>query len=213
MRLKTRLFGPLLRLTLVLPMLVMAPAALSKTILVLGDSISAGYGIAEEEGWVALWQQSLGDQHLVVNGSISGETTAGGLARLPQLLQTHKPDFVLIELGGNDGLRGYPVRAMRENLEKMIALSEQAGAVPLLMQIRIPPNYGARYSKQFFDAYARVAEENDVVLLPFFLEPLVDDLPRYIQEDGIHPRAIAQPLMMEEVRKAVAPLLSATAKE
>jgi acyl-CoA thioesterase-1 len=182
--------------TLALP-LHAAPA--SQTILVLGDSLSAGYGLNEDEGWVALFKQKLkreGFSQTVVNASVSGETTAGGLARLPALLQRHRPQLVLIELGGNDGLRALPLKAMRANLEQMISLSRQADAVPAVFEMRIPSNYGAAFADAFYKSFAEVARSQKATLVPFFLAPIVGR-PGQFQEDGIHPSAAAQPQMLD----------------
>jgi acyl-CoA thioesterase-1 len=172
-------------------------------IVVLGDSISAAYGMNIEQGWVHLWAQSLQDRARVINASISGETTAGGLARLPALLNTHEPDLVIIELGGNDGLRGYPVSQLKRNLSEMITLSQNAGAQVGLIPMKIPPNYGAAYTEKFFQAFTQVANDHSVTLLPFFLEN-VAPAPALMQADGIHPKAGAQALLLQ----ALEPVLS-----
>ena len=175
----------------------------------MGDSISAGYGIQREEGWVELLARSL-DQaeypHTVINGSISGETTGGGLARLPQALDTHNPDVVVIELGGNDGLRGYPTDMVRSNLKQMVELSLASEAKVLLVGMQIPPNYGPRYTEAFFDMYADVADETGVALVPFFLEEVALS-PGMMQSDGIHPTAEAQPLLLDTLWRYLEPLL------
>lgn len=178
-------------------------------ILVMGDSISAGYGIQREAGWVNLLVENLARAeypHQVINGSISGETTGGGLARLPQALETHDPDVVIIELGGNDGLRGYPTERVRENLREMVTLSLADDRQVLLVGMQIPPNYGPRYTSAFFNMYAEVAEETGVSLVPFFLEA-VALTPGLMQSDGIHPTADAQPLLLETLWEYLAPLL------
>ncbi len=178
-------------------------------ILVMGDSISAGYGIQREEGWVELLSRSLNQAeypHEVINGSISGETTGGGLARLPQALDTHSPEIVVIELGGNDGLRGYPTDLVRSNLKEMVELSLAQDAKVLLVGMQIPPNYGPRYTEAFFSMYEEVAAETGVALLPFFLEK-VALTPGLMQSDGIHPTAEAQPLLLETLWDYLVPLL------
>jgi acyl-CoA thioesterase-1 len=178
-------------------------------ILVMGDSISAGYGIQREEGWVELLSRSLNQAeypHVVINGSISGETTGGGLARLPQALDTHTPAVVVIELGGNDGLRGYPTDLVRSNLKQMVELALAQDAKVLLVGMQIPPNYGPRYTQAFFSMYAEVADETGVALLPFFLEKVALE-PRLMQSDGIHPTAEAQPLLLETLWDYLVPLL------
>jgi len=179
--------------------------ASARTLLVLGDSLSAAYGLPEEAGWVALLAGRLpGDR--VVNASVSGETTAGGLARLPALLEQWRPDWVLLELGGNDGLRGLPPAHTRNNLARMIELSRAAGAQVLLIGIRLPPNYGQAYVQAFERIYPELAESHDVPLVPFLLEG-VATRPGLMQPDGIHPRAEAQPLMLENVWRTLAPRL------
>lgn len=175
----------------------------------MGDSISAGYGIQREEGWVELLSRSLNQAefpHVVINGSISGETTGGGLARLPQALDTHTPAVVVIELGGNDGLRGYPTDLVRSNLKQMVELSLAQDAKVLLVGMQIPPNYGPRYTEAFFSMYEEVADETGVALLPFFLEKVALE-PGLMQSDGIHPTAEAQPLLLETLWGYLLPLL------
>jgi acyl-CoA thioesterase-1 len=194
-----------------LPMLGTAaptPAAAPK-ILVLGDSISAGYGLAANEGWVSLLQNRLKTQgygYRVVNASVTGETTTGGLARLPRALSLHQPVIVVIELGGNDGLRGLPLDTSRANLQKMIDLSRSAGAAVLLLGMKIPPNYGPRYASEFENLYADLARRNKLAFEPFFLDKiaLADGM---MQEDGIHPTAKAQPIMLETLWPRLRPLL------
>ncbi|WP_461481427.1 arylesterase [Porticoccus sp.] len=177
------------------------------TLLVLGDSISAGYGIDRGKGWVELLQQQLGDDHRVINASISGDTTGGGLSRLKTLVEEHHPQFVLIELGGNDGLRGYPVLRMKQNLRAMIDLSRQCDVQPILFAMRIPPNYGKRYSDQFAAAYTELAEEEQVPLLPFLFDDIASDS-NLLQEDGIHPTEQAQPLITARALKLLNPILN-----
>ncbi len=175
----------------------------------MGDSISAGYGIQRDEGWVALLSENLSQAeypHVVVNASISGETTGGGLARLPQALETHSPAVVVIELGGNDGLRGYPTDMVRSNLKQMVTLSLEKDARVLLVGMQIPPNYGPRYTEAFFELYEGVASETGVALVPFFLED-VALAPGLMQADGIHPTADAQPLLLETLWRYLEPLL------
>jgi acyl-CoA thioesterase-1 len=180
-------------------------------ILVIGDSLSAGYGLAAGEGWVDLLQRRLADRgypHRVVNASISGDTTRGGLARLPRALKIHDPSILIIELGGNDGLRGIPVDEFRRNLERMIELGEAAGAEVVVAGIRLPPNYGPGYSKKFQDAQAAAA--SNVAFVPFILEGVALE-PGMMQADGIHPTAAAQPRMLENVWEALGPLVGAEA--
>lgn len=197
---------PLRPLLLTLSLLLALPAY-SATLLVLGDSISAGYGIDRGKGWVELLQQQLGEQHQVINASISGDTTGGGLSRLDTLIDEFRPDFVLIELGGNDGLRGYPIPRMKQNLQAMIELSRQGDVQPILFAMRIPPNYGKRYSDQFAAAYTDLADQAEVPLLPFLFGDIATDR-TLLQEDGIHPTEEAQPIIAERVRSLLEPLLS-----
>ena len=177
------------------------------TLLVLGDSLSAGYGVNQGSGWVALLRNDLGDDHQVINGSISGDTTGGGLNRLPRLLKEYNPDYVLLELGGNDGLRGQPLSLMKGNLQAMIDLVREAGAEPILFGMRLPPNYGRRYSDAFAAVYPQLAEAQKVLLIPFQLEELAVT-EGMIQEDGLHPTALAQPSIKEVVREYIQPLMN-----
>jgi acyl-CoA thioesterase I len=179
-------------------------------ILVFGDSISAGYGLPRvDRGWVALLQaklQSEGYGDEVVNASVSGETTAGGLARLPRALTLHHPAVVILELGGNDGLRALPIEQMRANLTRMIDLAKDAGAKVLLLGMRIPPNYGPQYTEQFSAVYTDLAREKHVALVPFLLNDVALH-PDLMQADGVHPVEAAQPLLLATVWPALAPLL------
>ncbi len=183
--------------------------AANTTLLVLGDSISAAYGMSLKQGWVSQLEDELQEkdpQYRVINASISGETTAGGLRRLPRLLADHEPALVIIELGGNDGLRGYPVTSLRQNLETMAQLARDAGAEVLLLPMEIPPNYGPRYTRQFREAYAEAARATGSALGPFLLEGVATD-DSLMQADGIHPTATAQPLMLDNLREAIEALL------
>lgn len=169
------------------------------SILVLGDSISAGYGMNIDDGWVNLMNQTLRQRELayrMVNASISGETTVGGLKRLPDLLLEHAPSIVVIELGGNDGLRGYPTTKILDNLLTMTDLVKAAGAQPVIITMRIPPNYGPRYTRAFEQVFADAAEQSKATLVPFLFEELAVDA-QMMQDDGIHPTAKAQPLLVE----------------
>ena len=169
------------------------------SILVLGDSISAGYGMNVDDGWVNLMNQTLRQRELayrMVNASISGETTVGGLKRLPDLLREHAPSIVVIELGGNDGLRGYPTTKIMDNLLTMTDLVKAAGARPVIITMRIPPNYGPRYTRAFEQVFADAAEQSKATLVPFLFEELAVDA-QMMQDDGIHPTAKAQPLLVE----------------
>ena len=173
--------------------------ASAKTILILGDSLSAGYGIDAKQGWVNLLQQRLDQQypkqHKVVNASVSGETTSGALARLPKLLQTYQPEIVVIELGGNDGLRGHPPQMIQKNLAQLVQLSQKQKASVLLFGMKIPPNYGTAYSSAFEKNYKVVSQQYKVKLLPFFLEGIAGHK-NLIQNDQIHPNAKAQPILL-----------------
>jgi acyl-CoA thioesterase-1 len=168
-------------------------------VIVFGDSLSAGYGIDVDQSWPTLLQSrltSLGYEHRVVNASISGETTEGGVTRIGSALENFNPDLVILELGGNDGLRGFPPERMRENLRKIIESSKAAGAAVVLLGIRIPTNYGPRYTKSFENVYRELAQELDVPWIEFFMEGIAlnSDL---MQDDGIHPNAIAQPMLLD----------------
>nr|WP_226415881.1 arylesterase [Shewanella glacialimarina] len=165
------------------------------TILILGDSLSAGYGMEEGQGWVQLLSSEL-PEHTVINGSVSGETSAGGARRLPSLLESMQFDLVVIELGGNDGLRGFPPAQLKSNLTKIIELSQQAGAKVLLTEVMVPPNYGPRYSKMFNDIFSQLAKEHDIALIPFFMQQIAPN-PALMQRDGIHPNVEAQPVITQ----------------
>lgn len=179
-------------------------------ILVFGDSISAGFGLAQvEQGWAALLQTRLKQQgygYQVVNASISGETTAGGLARLPRALALHRPKIVILELGGNDGLRALPIAQLRANLARMIDLSRAAGADVLLLGMRMPPNYGPDYTEQFRGSFIDVAREQKVPLVPFLLDNLALD-PTLMQADGVHPNEQGQPKLLDNAWPTLKPLL------
>jgi acyl-CoA thioesterase I len=181
----------------------------ARTILVVGDSISAAYGIQRDQGWVALLEArvaTLAVPHQVVNASISGDTTGGALARLPRALEVHKPDLVVIEVGGNDALRGYPIDRIEHNLDAMVRLSKDAGAAVLVLGMEIPPNYGARYTQAFHNVYSQVAARAGTPLVPFLLDGVATDA-TLMQADGIHPTAAAQPRLLENVWPALKPLL------
>jgi len=187
-----------------------APAFAAGTVLVFGDSLSAAYGIASQQGWVHLLGERLSRAGLpwrVVNASVSGETTAGGLRRLPADLKRHQPAIAVIELGANDALRGQPVANIRSNLEQMIRLARAARAEPVLVGIMIPPNYGIDYAREFRELYTEVAKKNKVVLVPFLLEGIADR-PDMFQPDQMHPTAGAQSRILENVWPALEPLLA-----
>lgn len=182
----------------------------SKTVLVLGDSLSAEYGLARGSGWVALLEKKLQSEKIdarIVNASISGETTSGGRSRLPALLDQHKPDIVIIELGGNDALRGLALNSTEDNLAAMITASQKAKARVLLVGMQIPPNYGREYAQKFFAIYARLAKEKKTDLVPFLLEAVAEQ-PQMFQGDRIHPTAEAQPLILNNVWPHLRPILS-----
>jgi acyl-CoA thioesterase-1 len=183
--------------------------ASARTILVFGDSLSAAYGIRPEQGWVPLLAQRLQAQgygYQVVNASVSGETSSGGLERLPRALQLHTPAIVILELGANDGLRGLPVSDMRANLARMVELSQAAGARVLLLGIRIPPNYGTRYTEEFARVFPELAQQHRVPLVPFLLENVALK-PALMQEDGMHPNPAGEPLILDTLWPYLKPLL------
>jgi acyl-CoA thioesterase I len=183
--------------------------ASDRTILVFGDSLSAAYGIRPEQGWVALLTQRLKAQgygYEVVNASVSGETSSGGLQRLPRALEIHHPGVAILELGANDGLRGLPLSVTKENLTKMVQLSQEAGARVLLVGIRIPPNYGPRYANEFADLYPVIAKQYQLPLVPFLLDKVALE-PALMQEDGLHPNARGEPQVLDTVWQQLEPLL------
>lgn len=191
-----------LYLFLLLTFVINIAAAENSTpkILVMGDSLSAGYGIDLQQGWVSLLQENITFKNhwRIINASVSGETSTGGRERLPALLKQHQPQIVLLELGGNDGLRGQPLKILRDNMQNMIDASKAAGAKVILAGMQIPPNYGARYARQFQNLYAELAEKNGVALIPFLLAGIADNK-ALMQNDGIHPTAEAQPLIVQNV--------------
>ncbi len=182
----------------------------SKTVLVLGDSLSAEYGIIRGAGWVSLLEKRLTSEKIdasIVNASISGETTSGGKARLRTLLEQHRPAVVVIELGGNDALRGLPLAAAETNLRAMISESQKSKAKVLLVGMQVPPNYGREYSEKFFALYAKLAREAKTPLVPFLLEGVANQ-PQLFQSDRIHPLAEAQPIMLNNIWQHLKPLLT-----
>jgi len=199
-------------LWLLLPIGAERAAALpAPVILVFGDSISAGYGIAPESGWVNLLSSRLhqeGYGFRVVNASVSGETTVGGLARLPRALAAHDPRIVIIELGGNDGLRGLPLAGTLANLDAMIGLAARHGRSVLLLGLRMPPNYGERFTRGFAAIYSQLAPAHHVPLVPFLLAGIADQ-PSLMQGDGLHPNERGQPILLDNVWPALKPLLRA----
>ncbi len=184
-------------------------AAAPSSIVIVGDSLSAAYGMEISESWPSLLQQRLhenGHAYRVFNSSITGDTTQGGLTRLPRLLERHRPAVVILEMGGNDGLRGLPVDVTRSNLASMIEQSRAAGAKVILAEMRIPPNYGQSYTEKFNDTYQELTDEYDIVLLPFLLQDIALK-PGLMQDDGIHPTVAAQPLILDQVWATLEPLL------
>ena len=192
-----------------LGLLLLSQGAAAGTVLIVGDSISAAFGLDTRLGWVTLLEQRMKDEGFtdkVVNASISGDTSAGGQARLPALLAEHKPELVILELGGNDGLRGQQPASLQQNLATMIDKSREAGAKVLLLGMQIPPNYGPRYTNAFKAVYSTLAEEKKVPLVPFFLEG-VGGVPELMQADGLHPAVAAQGKLLENVWPTLKPLL------
>lgn len=181
------------------------------TLLIMGDSLSAAYGVQTEEAWVALLKERLKEQDLagweVVNASISGETTDGGLRRLPDLLDRHQPDIVMIELGGNDGLRGFPPQVIRRNITRMIEQSQDMNASVVLVGMQIPPNYGEQYTQAFAAIFPELAEDFNTSLVPFFLDGIYDQ-PDMMQDDEIHPTASAQGQLLDNVWPVLEPMLT-----
>lgn len=204
----------LLYLLLLLPALSFAATSASEnsssdTIVILGDSISAAYGVPTESGWVALLEKKLKQENKrynVINASISGETTEGGIKRLPEVIERHSPSIVLIELGGNDGLRGFPLKLIESNLQTLIDQAKANSVTPILVAMRIPPNYGRRYTDGFYELFQTAAEKNDILLVPFLLEEVALN-PDMMQADGIHPTALAQPLLLKRIWETLAPEL------
>tara|TARA_Y100000768_G_scaffold302475_1_gene236363 strand:- start:979 stop:1605 length:627 start_codon:yes stop_codon:yes gene_type:complete len=181
-----------------------------RTLLIFGDSISAGYGMSKEKQWSVLLQEKFNKENLkikVINSSVSGETTGGGLSRLEKIIKQHEPNYVLLELGGNDALRGYPPKKISSNLVEMINISEISNANIFLMQIRIPPNYGSRYQKAFESIYPRIIETTSAILIPFMLEEVALNADLMLP-DGIHPKETAQPLIADFIYLQLKPLLT-----
>ena len=184
------------------------------TILVFGDSLSAAYGMRAEQGWVALLTQRLQSQEYgygIVNASVSGETSAGGLERLPRALELHRPDVVILELGANDGLRGLPVSVTRDNLARMVRLAQAAEARVLLVGIRLPPNYGPRYAEEFARIFPELANQYHLPLVPFLLEKVALD-PALMLPDGMHPNPAGEPPVLDTVWPYLKPLLNKNAR-
>lgn len=187
-------------------------AQAQSTLLVMGDSLSAGYGMQSKDGWVALMETELKEQGYdvkIVNASISGETSGGGLRRLPDLLEKHQPNHLILELGANDGLRGQSLKTMRNNLSQMIEKSQAIDANVLVLGMMIPPNYGRKYTERFHQSFKTVADKNGTALVEFFLQPVALQ-PNYFQADRVHPNEEAQPLLLEHIWPAVSELVKAS---
>ncbi|MFT6990222.1 MAG: acyl-CoA thioesterase-1 [Paraglaciecola sp.] len=196
-------------LLVLIPLLLISDQLQAKEtkLLILGDSLSAAYGLKQEQGWVSLLQDAWQSKDInVVNAAISGETTDGALARLPRLLEQHSPTHIFVELGGNDGLQGHPVSKMRGNLEKIIQLSQKNEVKVILQQMQIPTNYGKRYTQMFTDSYAQLAEEYAVIMLPFFLQNIALDKSMMLR-DGIHPNAEAQVIIAKDMQKTLGDII------
>ncbi|WP_293266677.1 arylesterase [Neptunomonas sp.] len=195
---------------LLLLSVIVSSSVSARTLLVLGDSLSAAYGIRPEQGWVALLETRLQQKYTditVINASISGETTQGGITRLPALIERHQPDWIVLELAANDGLRGMPLALIERNITTLIELSEQASAKPLLVGIRLPPNYGVSYTERFYTLFETLADEHDVSRVPFLLDGVALQQ-SLMQSDGLHPNAKAQMVLLENVWPHLQPLLS-----
>ncbi|TDF41410.1 arylesterase [Alteromonadaceae bacterium M269] len=206
-------FIVVLRLKLVLmliPFLLISDQLWAKEVklMILGDSLSAAYGLKQEQGWVSLLQNAWdGENITIINAAVSGETTDGGLARLPRLLKQHQPTHMLIELGGNDGLRGYPINKMKANLKQMVEAAQSENVDVIIQQMQIPTNFGRRYTELFTNTFTDIAEEYQIPVIPFLLEEIAlnDDL---MQQDQIHPNAKAQPMITAFMDKQLRPLLN-----
>ncbi|MEP1551839.1 MAG: arylesterase [Paraglaciecola sp.] len=196
-------------LVILIPLLLISDQLMAKEskLLILGDSLSAAYGLKQEQGWVSLLQDAWQNKPItIINAAISGETTDGALARLPRLLNTHQPTHVFIELGGNDGLQGHPIPKMRDNLQSIIDLSQKSGSKVFLQQMQIPTNYGRRYTESFTSSYTQLASENNIPLLPFFLEEIALN-ENLMQRDGIHPTAEAQVIIAKGMQQTLEVLI------
>ena len=189
---------PLYFVTSLLFIVIASTASANPKILIWGDSLSAAYGISVENGWVSLLKKELDSEAIITNGSMSAETTQGGLTRLPAALKKHQPDIVVIELGANDGLRGFPPQTIKTNLKRMIIKSQKSGAKVILLGMRIPPNYGEIYSRQFEAVFTELAKEYQLPFIPFFLESIIEDR-KLLQEDDLHPTTEAQPLLLKKI--------------
>ena len=196
-------------LLILIPILLISDQLLAKEtkLLVLGDSLSAAYGLKQEQGWVSLLQDAWKNQGItIVNAAISGETTDGALARLPRLLEQHSPTHIFVELGGNDGLQGHPVSKMRDNLERIIQLSQKSEIKVILQQMQVPTNYGKRYTQMFTNTYTELATKYELTLLSFFLQNIALDKSLMLR-DGIHPNAEAQIIIAKDMQKALGEII------
>jgi acyl-CoA thioesterase-1 len=196
-------------LLILIPLILISDQLQAKEtkLLILGDSLSAAYGLKQEQGWVSLLQDAWQSKEInIVNGAISGETTDGALARLPRLLEQHSPTHIFVELGGNDGLQGHPVNKLRGNLEKIIQLSQKSEVKVILQQMQIPTNYGKRYTQMFTDTYAQLAKKHSVIMLPFFLQNIALDKSLMLR-DGIHPNAKAQIIIAKDMQKILGDII------
>ncbi|MEP0354472.1 arylesterase [Paraglaciecola sp.] len=194
---------------ILIPLILISDQLMAKEskLLILGDSLSAAYGLKQEQGWVSLLQDAWQNKPItVINAAISGETTDGALARLPRLLETHQPTHVFVELGGNDGLQGHPITKMRDNLQSIIDLSLKNGSKVFLQQMQIPTNYGRRYTESFTTSYTQLASDNHIPLLPFFLEDIALN-EGLMQRDGIHPTAEAQVIIAKGMQQTLEVLI------
>lgn len=193
-------------------LLFISSFASASTLLIMGDSLSAAYNLRQQDGWVSLLEMQLSQSHpeiRVVNASVSGETTQGGLSRFSALLATHQPNWVVLELGANDALRGYPLNQTTLNLEKMIEQAHQSDATVLLVGNQIPQNYGKRYTQMFFNLYKDIADKYDVAYLPFMLENVALNK-ELMQSDGLHPNKTGQPIVLQNILPHLQPLLDST---
>ena len=194
---------------ILIPLLLISDQLQAKEtkLLILGDSLSAAYGLKQEQGWVSLLQNAWQSEDvIIINAAISGETTDGALARLPRLLEQHSPTHIFVELGGNDGLQGHPVSKMRDNLEQIIQLSQKSEVTVILQQMQIPTNYGKRYTQMFTNTYTNLATKYELILLSFFLENIALDK-NLMQRDGIHPNAEAQLIIAKDMQKTLGDII------
>ena len=205
-----KVFKPAQRCFLLLAIMLFSSSTFAdQKILVWGDSLSAAYGIPLEKGWVNLMRAELGEEFEIINGSISGETTQGGRTRLPKALKEHKPNYIVLELGANDGLRGISPDVTKINLDKMIKAAQQANAKVILLGMKIPPNYGAVYSEKFEAVFTNLAEEYQLPFIPFFMEDVADNFD-YLQADELHPTASAQPILLKRILPTIKKELSSS---